>query len=389
MNKKTTVMRNKLPFIFSFVVLSIFSGCESDEGEPQKTLESGDIDTFAGIGKVFGHTGDGGKANEAQIGWITSIAIDAAGDIYFTDAAANTVHKVTITDGNIHTIAGEFIGFNSNNQTPFAGDGGLATAATLNVPQAVGVDADGNVVIADAANERIRYVASPNSIISTVAGMGLQGYTGDGEDATEATLWNPFGIATDASGDIYFADSQNNVIRKITLSTGVITTVAGIGPDQAGFSGDNGPATEAKLHTPVGVAFGADGSMYISDSGNERIRKIAPDGTITTFAGTGEQGYSGDGGAATLAQFHFLRGIAVDADGNVYICDAGNSVVRKITAADGKIQTIAGNGIYSFSGDGGPATEAGLAGPYGVCVDKLGNVYIADTDNSAIRVVLK
>jgi sugar lactone lactonase YvrE len=179
------------------------------------------------------------------------------------------------------------------------------------------------------------------------------------------------------------------VIRKITISTGVITTVAGLGPASAGFSGDNGPATEAKLDRPAGVALGADGSMYISDSGNERIRKVSPDGTITTIAGTGEQGYTGDGEAATLARFRFLKGIDVDADGNVYVCDSGNSVIRKITAADGKIQTIAGNGVYSFSGDGGPATEAGIANPWGVCVDHIGNVYIADTDNAVIRVVLK
>jgi sugar lactone lactonase YvrE len=389
MNKKPNVMRNKLAFILSFIALSIFSGCESDDGRPQKTLESGDIDTFAGIGQVFGHTGEGGKANEAQIGWITGVAVDATGNVYFTDGAANTVHKVTIADGNIHTVAGKFIGFNVGNQTPFAGDGGLATAATLNFPQAVGVDANSNVVIADASNMRLRYVTSATNNISTIVGTGNQGYTGDGDQGTEATIWNPFGIATDASGNIYFADSQNNVIRKVTLSTGVITTVAGLGPAHAGFSGDNGPATEAKLHTPAGVAIGTDGSMYISDSGNERIRKVAPDGTITTIAGTGEQGYSGDGGAATLARFRFLKGIAVDADGNVYICDAGNNVIRKITAADGKVQTIAGNGVYSFSGDGGPATEAGLANPWGVGVDNIGNVYIADTDNAAVRVVLK
>jgi trimeric autotransporter adhesin len=382
-------MRNKPVIILSFIALSIFSGCESDEGKPQKTLESGDIDTFAGIGQVFGHTGEGGKANEAQIGWITGVAVDATGNVYFTDGAANTVHKVTIADGNIHTVAGKFIGFNVANQTPFAGDGGPATAATLNFPQAVAVDANSNVVIADASNMRLRYVTSSTNNISTIVGTGNQGYTGDGDQGTEATVWNPFGITTDVSGNIYFADSQNNVIRKITLATGVITTVAGLGPAHAGFSGDNGPATEAKLHTPAGVALGADGSMYISDSGNERIRKVAPDGTITTIAGIGEQGYSGDGGAATLARFRFLKGIAVDADGNVYICDAGNNVIRKITAADGKVQTIAGNGVYSFSGDGGPATEAGLANPWGVGVDNIGNVYIADTDNAAIRVVLK
>jgi hypothetical protein len=199
MHKKSNVMRNKLPFILSFIVISIFSGCESDEGEPQKTLEPGDIDTFAGIGRISGHTGEGGKANEAQIGWITGVAVDAAGNVYFSDGASNTIHKVTIADGNIHTIAGKFIGFNTGNQITFAGDGGLATLATLNVPQAVGVDGTGNVVIADAANLRLRYVASSNNTISTIAGTGNQGYTGDGDQAIEATVWNPFGITTDAA----------------------------------------------------------------------------------------------------------------------------------------------------------------------------------------------
>lgn len=367
-----------------------FSGCESGDQDTPKIIDPGDIDTFAGVGTVFGHTNEGGNANEAQIGWITGVGVDQDGNVYFSDGAANTIHKVTVIDGKIHTIAGKFIGFNAANPTPFAGDGGLATAAFLNVPRGVSIDGDGNVVITDAGNGRLRFVASSNDMISTVVGNGNQGYEGDGEQATEASVWNPAGVATDDGGNIYFADSQNNVIRKVTKSTGLITTVAGIGPNDAGFSGDNGPATEAALSTPQGVAIGPDGSLYISDSGNRRIRKVAPDGTISTIAGNGADGFSGDGGPATSAEFSNMSGIALDSDGNVYICDAGNSVIRKITVADGKIQTIAGTpGSAGFSGDGEPATQARLSNPSGVAVDAKGNVFIADTDNAAIRVIVK
>jgi sugar lactone lactonase YvrE len=391
MSKKSNVMRNKLLFIVSFVALTLaFSGCDSEQEEPEKVIDPGDIDTFAGVINVFGHTNEGGNANEAQIGWVTGVAVDQEGNVYFSDGAANTIHMVTINDGKIRTVAGKFIGFNASNPTPFAGDGGPAVDASLMMPQAVTVDASGNVVISDAMNGRLRYVASSNNNISTVAGNGDQGYEGDGEPATDASMWNPFGISTDAAGNIYFADSQNNVIRKITKSTGVITTVAGLGPDNAGFSGDNGPATSAKLNRPVGVAVGTDGSFYISDSDNGRIRKVDANGTITTIAGTGESGFAGDGSLATTARFLSMKGIAVDSDDNVYICDAGNNVIRKVTAADGKIQTIAGTPhVGGFGGDGGPATEAMLKNPWGVAVDHDGNVFIADTDNAAIRIVVK
>lgn len=383
-------MRNKLLLIFALTIISsIFSGCESGEDAPKKIIDPGDIDTFAGIGTLFGHTNEGGNANEAQIGWITGVAVDTDGNVYFTDGAANTVHKVTISNGKIHTVAGKFIGFNVSGEA-FGGDGGSATEATLNTPMAVAVDGSGNMVISDAANMRLRYVTSSNNTITTITGTGDQGYTGEGDDASEATIWNPFGIATDDDGNIYFADSQNNVIRKITTSTGIITTVAGTGPAHAGFGGDGGPATEAKLHTPAGVAIDADGSLYISDSGNGRIRKVSADGTITTIAGTGASGFSGDGGPATAATFSALKGIAIDSDGNIFICDAGNNVIRKVTAADGKIQTIAGTpGSGGFAGDGSPATQAKLNNPWGVAVDSNGNVFIADTDNAAIRVVVK
>jgi hypothetical protein len=389
--KKLNVMRTRLLFVLSFVTLSsIFSGCDVGEDTvAQKILSSGDIDTFAGVGGVGGHSGEGGLANEAQLSWVVGVAVDQAGNVYLADGATNTIHKVTISDGKIRTIAGTFIGFNTNNPTPFSGDGGLATSANIHFPQALTVDASGNVIIADAANMRIRYVTATNNIITTAAGTGNQGYSGDGDDATDAKIWNPYGVATDAAGNIYFADSQNNAIRKITLSTGVITTIAGLGPDNAGFSGDNGPATSAKLDMPLGIAIDSDGAIYIADNGNARVRKVSLNGTITTIAGTGATGYSGDGAAATSATFNSMKGIAVDVDKNVYICDAGNNVIRKITVANGNIQTIAGTGAKGFSGDGGPATEATLSNPWGVAVDATGNVFIADSDNSVVRVVLK
>jgi sugar lactone lactonase YvrE len=224
---------------------------------------------------------------------------------------------------------------------------------------------------------------STSGTITTFAGNGTQGFSGDGGPATSAGLSYPGGVAVDAAGNLYIADTSNHRVRKVSTS-GTITTVAGNGT--FGFSGDDGPATNATLSYPTEVAVDAVGNLYIADTGNLRVRKVSASGTITTVAGNGIYGFSGDGGPATNASLVIPRGVAVDAVGNLYIADYGNSRVRKVSSW-GTITTVAGNGSPGFSGDGGPATSAALGYPRGVAVDAAGNLYIADTDNNRVRKV--
>jgi sugar lactone lactonase YvrE len=255
-----------------------------------------------------------------------------------------------------------------------------ATSVPLYLPSGVAFDTAGNLYIADTNDDVVREV-SVSGIISTVAGNGDQGFAGDGGTATSAQLDSPIGIAVDASGNLYIADSHNNRIREV--SGGVIQTIAGTGT--AGFSGDGGPATSAQLDLPSAVAVDSAGNLYIADSNNNRIRKIAGT-TITTVAGDGEQTYSGDGGLATAAGLDSPRGVAVDSAFNLYIGDTNNQRIREVTAATGLISTLAGTGVKGFSGDGS-ATTATLARPRGVAVDSSGSVYVADSDNNRIRTV--
>jgi len=265
----------------------------------------------------------------------------------------------------------------------YTGDGGAATAATLAAPSAVAYDASGNLYIADRNNHVVREVVKATGVISTVAGSGAEGFSGDGAAATSASLDTPTGVAVDANGNIYIADSHNNRIRKV--SGGNITTVAGTGT--TGFSGDLGAGTAAQLSLPSAVAVDGNGNLYIADTNNHRIRKITGT-TITTIAGNGEELLAGDGGAATSAALDSPTGVAVDSAGNVYIADRLNQRVRMVTAA-GVISTIAGSGTASFSGgfsgDGAAATAATLARPTGVSVDSAGNIYVTDTGNQRIR----
>ncbi len=258
----------------------------------------------------------------------------------------------------------------------------------------------GNIYIADFNNSRIRKVDATTSIITTVAGNGIAGYSGDNGPATSAELNLTRGVAVDGSGNIYIGDFHNNSIRKVTATTGIITTVAGNGT--LGYSGDNGPATSAQLDGPDAVAVDASGNIYFADSYNNVIRKVlATTGIITTVAGNGlgagsgtpySGGYSGDNGSATNAELNLPLGVAVDASGNLFITDCANHRIRKV-AANGIITTVAGNGfgtgsgIGGYTGDNGSATSAELNCPEGVTVDTGGNIYIADTYNSVVRKV--
>ncbi|HEX7415234.1 MAG TPA: T9SS type A sorting domain-containing protein [Bacteroidia bacterium] len=336
------------------------------------------ISTVAGNGTA-GYSGDGGSATAAELNSPYGIALDAAGNLYIADFN-NRIRKVT-TAGIITTVAGD-------GTAGYTGDGGSATAAELNVTYGVALDAAGNMYIADKNNRRIRKVNTAG-IISTFAGNGTGGYTGDGGYATAAVLSSPTGICI-AGGNLYIADGTN-LIRKVNTA-GIITTIAGDTTGistglNGGFSGDGGQATAAALNHPLGVALDAAGNIYIADYFNNRIRKVTTAGIITTVAGNGSEGYSGDGGSATAAALYSPMAVALDAASNLYIADCGsNNVIRKVNTA-GIITTIAGNGTGGYTGDGGYATAAELLLAEGVAFDVAGNLYIADNWNNRIRMV--
>jgi hypothetical protein len=273
----------------------------------------------------------------------------------------------------ITTIAGSSI-------SGFGGDGGIATAASLLNPHGVGVDAAGNVYIADAGNDRVRKVSS-SGIITTFAGLSTAGYSGDGGAASIAQLDFPVGVVADAAGNIYILDGGNSCVRKVNTS-GIISTYAGTGT--AGYGGDGGPATAAQMDLPAGIAIDGTGNLYIADVNNHRIRKISTAGIITTIAGTGATGFTGDGGPATAADLGFPYGVAVDGAGNVSIALYYDNRIRQVNTS-GTINTIAGLGSAAFSGDGGPATAAEFDGPWGLAADAAGNLFIADNNNNRIR----
>jgi len=275
--------------------------------------------------------------------------------------------------GSIVTVAGD-------NAAGFQGDGGLAINARLNSPSGVAIDASGNMFIADTINNRIRKVASGN--ITTIAGNGFAAYAGDGLAGTSASLNGPSGVAVDGSGNVYVADQLNNVIRKIT-SAGIISTIAGTGV--AGYNGDGIAATTAQLNLPAAVAVDSSGNVFIADFGNNRVREVASSGSISTVAGTGVAGKSGDSGPGTSAQLSGPAALALDSSNNLFIADEGNNVIRKLSS--GTITTIAGNGTPGDAGDNGPATSATISNPVGVAVNSSGVVYISDAVNQRVRKV--
>ncbi len=325
------------------------------------------ISTFAGGAseEVAGPEGQGASAN---IFTPTGVAVDAAGIIYIADFSG---HRILRVERGVITT---FTGMGTEG---FSGDGGSAKLARLSFPSGVAVDAKGAVYIADTGNHRVRRVG-PDGRITTLAGIGSFGFRGDGGLAVQASLNSPLGVAVDAKGTVFIADTGNHRVRCVRTN-GLITTVAGIGC--LGLVGDGGPATQAALSLPMGVAVDARGTLYISDRFNQRIRRVGPDGVITTFAGGG---VSSDGGPATQAGLRGPCGVAVDPAGNVYIADQHNERVRQV-GVDGIITTIAGNGTFGLSGDGGQATQASLNSPAGVAVGADGTIYIADRLNHRIR----
>ena len=330
------------------------------------------ITTVAGSG-VYGYSGDGGAATSAQM-IPYAVAVDAAGNIFIADHGNHRIRKVN-SAGIITTVAG-------NGVQGFGGDGGPATAAALGNPTNLAVDATGNIFIADGYNNRIRKV-DVTGIITTVVGNGTAGFSGDGGPATAAQLNLPTDVAVDAAGNIFIIDQSNERIRKVAPN-GIISTAAGNGV--IGYSGDGGAGANAQLSSPTGLDVDATGNIFFADQGNQRVRKIATNGIITTVAGTGVYGYSGDGAAATSANLSAVIDVAVNATGELFIADQFNQRIRKVDV-NGIITTIAGNGTAGFSGDGGPATQAQLNSPYGITLDASGNIFIGDEFNYRIRKV--
>jgi NHL repeat len=415
-----------------------------DLNKVRKINTSGNISTVAGNGQVCAggqHAcGDGGPATQAQLKQPQQIALDSAGNLYIADTGDQRIRLVDST-GNINTIIGT--GVICNGPTFACGDGGPATMARLDLPAGIAVDASGNIYISDTRDQRLRVVT--NGTINKFAGTGKHcpkptSNCGDGGPALNANVFNPWGLALDANGNVFIADSSDNRIRKVTVSTGTINTVIGSGVQ--GFSGDGGPprsaaldqpkgvfadnigyvvadtgnnrvrqtrqailntlagggsggdgaaATSALLASPNAVAWDAAGNYYIADTANNRVRKVDGAGTITTIAGSGDLGWTGDGGPATSATLDAPSGVAVDASNNVYIADLGNLVIRKVDAS-GTITTFAGSGnpcviTTNPCGDGGPATLANMTSPTSVAVDSKGSVYIADYFDHRIRKV--
>ena len=330
------------------------------------------ISTIAGIDSA-GYNGDGMEATLSALNRPFSMAVNNSGNVYIADRYNSRVRRINAS-GVITTIAG-------TGTSGYTGDGGPATAAGLGYVTGVAADGAGNIYIADKSNNRVRKVGAAG-IISTIAGNGMPGNSGDGGMAVAAGLNNPNGVAVDAVGNLYIADQGNSSVRKVSAA-GIIITIAGTGA--SGYNGDGIPATAAQLYNPYAVAVDRAGNVYISDVDNERIRKVGTTGIITTIAGTGTAGVSGIGGPATAAELSEPIGVAVDSAGNVYIADAWNSRICAINTS-GLLNAIAGNGTAGFSGDGGAANLAGLNLPYGVAADRSG-IYVADYNNNRIRYI--
>jgi sugar lactone lactonase YvrE len=328
------------------------------------------ITTVAGNG-ARGFGGDGGPATAAKLDNPSGVAVDRDGNVYVADYGNNRVRKVG-PDGTITTVAG-------TGEPGFAGDGGPAAKAKLQGPYGVYVDAQGNLYVADQQNHRVRKIARDGTI-STAAGDGRERLAGDGGPATAASLAYPDAMVVDDQGNLSIADAGNHRVRRVSAD-GTITTVAGT---DAGYSGDGGPAVRARLNLPASLALDRKGNLYVGDLRNHAIRQVTTDGAIHTVAGTGERGFSGDGMPATRARLNEPGGVAVARDGSLLIADGVNCRVRRV-GPDGVIRTIAGTGRKGHVGDGGPAAQAGLSILDLLAVDARGTIYVADYGNNRIR----
>jgi large repetitive protein len=343
-------------------------------------LIPGEINTVAGTAADWIYQGDDVLATDAPIYLPRGVAVDAAGNLFLADASNNRVRRVDAATGLISTIAG-------NGIAGYSGDGGPATAAKINNPGGLVLDGAGNLYFVDSNNFAIRRVDAVSGIITTVAGTpGVSGYSGNGGPATSATLSfsdGTGGLAFDTAWNLYIADTGNSAIREVNAATGYISTVVGTGVP--GYNGDNILATGAQLSGPANISIGSDGSLYIADLSNQRVRKVtAATGMITTIAGTGTQGFTGDGGIATAAEVNAPAAVLLDPAGNIYIADSGNNRIRKIAVTTGDIQTISGS-TEGETGDVGPANLATMYGPSSLFFDQSGNLIFSDMFNNRVR----
>jgi len=324
-----------------------------------------------------GFAGDGGPAKHAVLNGPFDVGFDADGNLYFSDTFNHRIRRVDARTGIITTCAG-------SGEAGYSGDGGPATRARLNEPYGIAIDKGANVYIADRQNHCVRRVDGPSGVITTFAGKGAAGFSGDGGPASRAGMVEPNGLALDpVHGRLFIADVADHRVRVVDLGAGTISTFAGTG--EAQHSGDGGPATAAGVFGARAVKVATDGTVYILERQGSTLRAVDPrTGIITTRAGTGARGYSGDGGPARDAVFDAPKEFALDPGGDILIVDTENHAIRRIYAATGVVETIAG-GRKSGEGDGGPAQAAGLGRPHGAVVGPDGSIYIGDTENHRVR----
>ena len=339
-------------------------------------VEIENIKTFVGTGER-GYAGDGGPAGSALLDEPFMCAFDGQGNLYLVEAMNHCVRRVDMHTGIITTVAGTGL-------EGYSGDGGPATQATFKQPYSLQVEANGDIYIVDRLNAVIRRVEAATGIITTVAGTGEPGYGGDGGPGNRAQLREPNDCFLDRRGSLLIADIQDQRVRRLDLRTGIITTFAGNGEKVRG--GEGLPAARASILGARAVCMDASGNTYICEREGNGVRVVDADGIMSTFAGTGEQGYTGDGGPALAATWSGPKAIRCDHQGDLLVVDTENHAIRKIDAATGTVTTVAG-GHLGGEGDGGPATSAGLDRPHGCDVDRMGNIYIADSNNHRVRVV--
>jgi sugar lactone lactonase YvrE len=336
------------------------------------------IYTVAGSGGSGSYPGNGLPATTVSIKRPSGLDLGPNGNLVIVDTDNNAVRSVDLTTGAMTTIAGTGTAGSS-------GNGGPATSATLRAPLRAEYDSAGNLYIADTGNHAIRRVAAGTGIITSVAGTGTAGSSGDNGQATSARLSSPSDVAIDSAGNLLIADRGNHKVRRVNRTTGVITTVAGTGA--SGYTGDEVAATSSRLNTPWSVDVDAANQLYIADFNNERVRMVDTGGIMHTVAGTGIAAAGGDGGPAVEADLHKPVHVMVDPSGGIWISESNNTKVRYVDSG-GVTTTIAGNTVLSFAGDAGPPAFAVMNRPHATAMDATGNVYVADRDNRRVRLIL-